>query len=418
MRGYVRARLHRKLFLWFGLSILATGLAVLGGGALAAHFENNSFGQEVSRVKALVATQFEGVWDTPPQRDALAKNVAEKLEIGVLLKTNAGETLASFGKSCQRETFEIAVGSESHPKGQVSLCVERRPWGNFRTPTLLIIGCAVLWAASGAVARRLTRPLGELARVAQDLGEGRLSSRARLHCNEEGEVRILADAINEMAARIEKQMADQRELLAAVSHELRTPLGHMRLLLELARGESGRAKALDELDGEIVELDSWVGQLLAHSRLDFGTLEKKQLRPEELARRALERAGQPASLLDASSAPDVCFADATLLSRALSNLIDNALKHGGELKAFRVFGEGGKVSFEAHDAGPGFSPGEEAQAFEAFYKKAKQPQSERDRSLGLGLHLVRRIAQAHEGRAYAENLPQGGAKVGIEISKF
>src|SRR5678815_3367943 len=75
-----------------------------------------------------------------------------------------------------------------------------------------------------------------------------------------------------MAERIQQQIVDQRQLLAAVSHELRTPLGHMRVLIDTARDAHDR-HALAELEREVLVLDDLVGRLLASSRLEFGNLD-------------------------------------------------------------------------------------------------------------------------------------------------
>ena len=96
-----------------------------------------------------------------------------------------------------------------------------------------------------------------------------------------GEVGVLADAVNDMARRIERQLNDQRELLAAVSHEIRSPLARLRVLTELLRGQSrADAATLDKVEREIVEVDDLIGKLLASSRLDFGTLSLQTLEPE------------------------------------------------------------------------------------------------------------------------------------------
>src|SRR5258708_24880223 len=100
---------------------------------------------------------------------------------------------------------------------------------------------------SGMVAFRLTRPLLMVVRAARDIGDGKLDRRLPLG---RGEMRILAMSINDMADKIQQQLKDQRQLLAAVSHELRTPLGHMRVLVETAR-ETKDTKAMDEPDREI-----------------------------------------------------------------------------------------------------------------------------------------------------------------------
>lgn len=294
-------------------------------------------------------------------------------------------------------------------------------------PVGLGLTAMVLWIVAGGIAWRVTRPLVELVSVARDLGEGKLDRRMRLrplHGSGPGhghgppaqrrpsEVAVLARAVNTMAERIEAEIAGQRELLAAVSHELRTPLGHMRVLIDTARAREGDEDGpiLDELEREILELDELVDQLLAHSRLEFDRVEARDLDLASLAIRALERVGADASKLEIETARERLEADPTLLGRALVNLIRNAQTHGRGLVALRVReGEAGQVCFEVEDRGPGFEPGEAEAAFEAF----TQGRASAGGSLGLGLSLVRRIAEAHGGECWAETREQGGARVGF-----
>ena len=138
--------------------------------------------------------------------------------------------------------------------------------------------------------------------MARDLGEGRLQSRFDVRFAR-GEVRSLAEVMNGMAERIERQLKDQRELLAAVSHELRTPLARVRLLLELGRG--GDASVLDQLEREVLEMDALVGELLASARLDFTAMARVPLDAGDLGARALERAALPPALLEVESGPGV-----------------------------------------------------------------------------------------------------------------
>src|SRR5689334_11472138 len=116
-----------------------------------------------------------------------------------------------------------------------------------------------LSVVSGMIAFGLTRPLSMVIRVAQDIGDGKLETRLDVESHR-GETRLLAIAINDMAERIEQQVKDQRQLLAAVSHELRTPLGHMRVLIDTARDAADRS-ALGELEREVLVLDDLVGRL-------------------------------------------------------------------------------------------------------------------------------------------------------------
>jgi signal transduction histidine kinase len=278
----------------------------------------------------------------------------------------------------------------------------------------LLAAGALLWALSDAVARRLTRPLEELARVAGELGRGVYTARARLGHHAHGEAQVLAEAINDMASRIERQVKDQRELLAAVSHELRTPLGHIRLLTELARDGLNVSRSLDELDREVMEMDALVGDLLASSRIDFKALSKERLSPVEIGKRALERAGLDDDKLVVLGKPGMVDADPTLLGRALSNLLDNAKKHGGGVLSLRITEGAHAVSFDIEDGGRGLSPGEETRIFEPFYRRPDEKAREQG-SLGLGLSLVQRIAEAHGGRTQASNRPEGGACIGFTL---
>jgi two-component system, OmpR family, sensor kinase len=298
--------------------------------------------------------------------------------------------------------------------------------GRARPAVLIPIG-AVLWMASGAIAWRLIRPLLEVIRVARDIGDGKLKSRLELG-RHDGELGVLSDSINDMAARIERQLADQRELLAAVSHEIRTPLGHMRILLETARERGTGEELVADLEREVLEVDRLVGQLLAGSRLDFDALDRRELDAGELAALALERAGIDHDRLDVTVDCARVVGDPTLLARALANLIDNAQGHGGGLTCLRVRAgenlrgsvddvlsvEGDvapEVVFEVEDSGPGFTPSEIDRAFESFYRGSSRGHG----SLGLGLALVKRIASAHQGRAWAENRPSGGARLAFSL---
>jgi signal transduction histidine kinase len=269
----------------------------------------------------------------------------------------------------------------------------------------------VLWLVSGKIAYRIARPLHELLRVTEEIGAGRLSARAELPRGRHamGEMAYIASAINEMASRIQKQVGDQRELLAGVSHEIRTPLARIRVLLELGRSRGGDAKTFDELEREVVEIDALVGQLLASARLDFADLSVRALDGADVARRALERAGVAADVLDVPAGAVLPFeGDATFLARALANLLENARRHGGGVTRLGVSApREGVVAFEVEDAGPGFPAAGET----------REKQERHEGSLGLGLVLVRRIADAHRGALTMGNRDGGGARVRLEVSR-
>jgi len=278
----------------------------------------------------------------------------------------------------------------------------------------------VLWIAAGRVARRIAQPLYELTRAAQELGAGNLKARVAAAGFGFDETAVLSSAFNEMAARLERQLAEERELLASVSHELRTPLARIRLLVEIGRqaragrGSENDPRTLDEIERETIEIDALVGELLASARIEFQALVPKPLDAVEVARRALERAGEDAAKLVSAPPPIPFAADPTLIGRALANLIDNARKHGSGLVRLAVRADGAGVTFEVVDRGRGFAPGDESRVFERFYRGADSDAGSHG-SLGLGLALVKRIADAHGGRVHAANEPAGGARVVLEL---
>ncbi|PTL78668.1 ATP-binding protein [Vitiosangium sp. GDMCC 1.1324] len=413
---FIRAKLHRRLFLWFGVSILITGVVVgmvmnLMGGA--------PWHQEVERVRTFAGNRLAEVWDDPVRREELARAVSRDLNIDVELQDASGVLLLRTGEPCPPHAqLPVPVEREGRRLGTALACYghtrPRQPW---RVPIMLMLAGASLWMAAGWLARRLSRPLDTLMRAAKELGEGKLETRVHLGRHATGEMSVVADAFNEMAARIERQMADQRELLAAVSHELRTPLAHLRVLVELMRDAGGSEQTADQMEREVVELDALVGELLASSRLDFGQVTPRELDGKDLAARALERTGIPAEVLSVEVPEAKLVGDATLLGRALVNLLDNARKHGQGVEALRLLEREGQLAFCVDDRGPGLLPGEETRVFEPFYRKDRGGEAREAGSLGLGLALVQRIARAHDGETFAENRPGGGARVGFTLRR-
>jgi signal transduction histidine kinase len=280
----------------------------------------------------------------------------------------------------------------------------------------VLVSATILGIASWAVAARLGRPLADLARVTSEIGQGNLKSRARLGWHEAGEVGALAESINDMAQRIEKQLGDQRELVAAVSHEIRAPLSRLRVLVEILRSRDVEPDTISKLEREIVEIDSLVGDLLASSRLEFSLLSPRPLDAAEVATEALDRAGLSPSLLAVRTKDAAFDGDPTLVARALANLLDNAARHAGSATELVVRdAEGGRLAFDVVDRGPGISPDVLPRLFEAF--QSGQASRRGSSSLGLGLSLVRRIAEAHGGTALAENLPEGGARLTLVLAR-
>ena len=245
----------------------------------------------------------------------------------------------------------------------------------------LFVAAVVLWLAAAALAHKLTRPLFSLIEVTREIGQGNLKSRVRLGRHSRSELGILADSVNEMAERIERQLGEQRELLAVVSHEVRSPLARLRVSSELLRDDPGNVQALTAIEREVAEIDALIGKLLASSRLDFGSIERVPLDPVALARTALERRSLAPELLEARVRDASCSGDPTLIARALDNLLDNAERHGQSVLRLIVrAAEPGEhrtpahaVVFEVWDPGPGLRQGQPAQRLRGLLPVADAP---------------------------------------------
>lgn len=408
---YVRARLHRRLFVWFGATIVATVLALLATYAISLRWSEPSWQRDWHQLQRFAGRQLAANWESPTKNQALLDDVAQSFNVDVELRDLSGVSLMHGGGPCAKPSFTAPVVRNDVQVGTVSVCFERRASGPGLKPLLaLLVAVFVLWAGSGKIARRLARPLDELARVVNRLGEGDLKARTELAQFAPGEIGLVAEAVNEMASRIEKQMADQRELLAAVSHELRTPLARMRIITELGRdnGAQPSSKTWDDLDREAIEIDALVGQLLASSRVDFDALSMRELSIRDVSLKALERAGLPPEGLTVSATADAVTADPTLLARALANLFENAKRHAGGAVALVVREDAGRLYFEVLDSGPGLNGTDP-------YAEPGNGAATRGDGLGLGLKLVKRIAVAHGGDGVASTRPEGGARVGFWV---
>ena len=160
-------------------------------------------------------------------------------------------------------------------------------------------------------------------------------------------------------------------------------------------------------------MDSLVGELLASSRLEFGQVAKRELSVRDIGTRGAERAGLPATALSVNGEADTLSADPTLLQRALANLFDNAKKHGNGADALEVTVNEAEVKFDVLDRGPGISGDGQG-----LFKKFNRGQNgEGPDGLGLGLALVKRIAEAHGGAVWAVSREGGGARVGFSVKR-
>ncbi|OJZ16782.1 MAG: hypothetical protein BGP21_09735 [Thiobacillus sp. 65-29] len=270
-------------------------------------------------------------------------------------------------------------------------------------------GFALALAAAWWLAGRTTRPLELLREAVDSLGRGQTP--ARLPETGPREIAALSRRFNAMAKEVEELLAARTVLLAGVSHDLRTPLARLRLAVEmLVRRPSAELAA--QIEADIEAMDRLIGDVLTLAR-GFGH--------EPAAR--VDLAGLLAEL--AATAPDrVTLSADTIeievppgaLRRVLGNLLDNALRHGGDAPvALRAETEpDGGVRIGVLDRGPGIPLAEREAVFRPFHRLDASRNLAAGGS-GLGLAIVRQLAVAHGWRVRLEDRAGGGLAAWLEI---
>ncbi|MCZ2496976.1 HAMP domain-containing protein [Xylophilus sp. Kf1] len=279
----------------------------------------------------------------------------------------------------------------------------RPPFGFFWT--LGLVGVAVA-LATYPIIRKLTRRLEKLQQGVEQWGRGNLSARVAVQGSDE--VAFLAQRFNHAAERIEHLVQSHKSLLANASHELRSPLARIRMGLELMN--PGGSSARDEITRNIGELDQLIDEILLASRLDadeadIGTIETIDL--TGLAAEECARAGAELDVAENDTASVETRGVARLLRRVVRNLLENGRRYGAGDIELSVRREGDRAVLRVSDRGPGVPPALRERIFEPFYRLPGA--SEREGGVGLGLALVRSIAQRHQGTVHCEGRDGGGA---------
>jgi len=328
-------------------------------------------------------------------------------EAGTPARGGSAGVLASRGPQLGERLPGPALGDRAPAIGLLPL-----PFGlPSAVGPLVLVAVLFVAVAAGAypVVRRLTRRLEALKRSVEAFGSGDLGQ--RVDDRGRDEVAAVAATFNQAAERIETLVRSHQNLLANASHELRSPLARLKMAVAMygELPESQRAGLKREIDTNVAELDALVEEVLLASRLDANAgppdtdaVDLLALAAEEAARvgAEVEALADPAALVVAGSE--------RLLRRALRNLLENARRYGGSEIGVRVAVlAGGGVQVTVCDRGPGVPAELRERIFEPFFRLPGH--AEREGGVGLGLSLVRQIAQRHGGRVHCEPHPGGGS---------
>jgi two-component system OmpR family sensor kinase len=296
------------------------------------------------------------------------------------------------------------------------------------------LALAAVLLASYLIGARVSRPLRRMAAIAARVDAGDLEPRIHEEGGPGDEVRVLADAFNNMLDRLSAAFAGQLAFVADASHELRTPLTVIRGQMEVLGGQPDpppqEVRRVERLvQAEVSRVTRLVDDLLLLAKSEeqqFLRIEPIDLRPyiEDLwagmsltAERRFELSPIPAGTLRA---------DPDWLAQALRNLARNAIEHTAapdglvRLDVTPVTdarGQSDQVRFVVADDGPGIAAEQRERIFDRFHRT----DTARDRAsggTGLGLAIVRAIAEAHEGRASVYERASGGASIELELPAF
>jgi two-component system sensor histidine kinase MprB len=232
------------------------------------------------------------------------------------------------------------------------------------------------------------------------------------------EIGRLAERFNAMMGALESSVTAQRQLVADASHELRTPLTSVRANIDLlASGRltdpAERKRLLADVRVQLEELTAIVNDVVELARGSEQPIEFEDVRLDEIVRADVDRFERRPShpTVEFDVEPSVVTGDAVRISRAVRNMLDNAATWSPPGGPIEVTVREATVS--VRDYGPGFAEEDLPHVFDRFYRSTSargMPGS------GLGLAIVRQVAEAHGGRAVAENAPGGGAVVRLEVS--
>ena len=292
-----------------------------------------------------------------------------------------------------------------------ALLDEMTDFAFFMLPFLVFIS-----AAGGyVIVRRAFRPIDRIISAVEAINEGSdLSARIGLPPKDD-EIHRIAAAFDGMLARLEASFESEKQFASDASHELRTPtadiLAQCAALEKEGLTENDYKKGISAIDRQAHKMSRLISQLLNITRLEQGTV-KAQFERADLSELASVVCREMSALRpDAELTPEIekdiyADIDVALMSRLIENLIENAFKYGGGKVRVTLRRDGGDIKLAVGDNGPGMTPEELPKIWQRFYRADKSRSSG---GLGLGLSLVKQIAELHGARVTAESFPGKGS---------
>jgi signal transduction histidine kinase len=370
--------------------------------------------------------EIKGGYDTKPmtaEEAALAKRIADALpdhhprKKAVIVHlheaiANIPEKLRPFNAGTAQpgtDVIQTIVPIDAHSMVSGVLV---RPTPDWPIEIMIAALIAVVTASAGAafMARRVVQPLSELTNAAAKVAGGTGAP----HVAEQGpeDVRKAAVAFNAMAQKVTRTLESQRHLLSAVGHDLRTPLTAMRINLEFVEDDELREGLMRNLE----ELQALTEQVLAAAK-GTGGEKPRQVDLSALVESLLtdlDELGEPVSWSGHAPAPISCRPNE--IKRAVRNLVENAVAYGHKAEV-RIADTADGYDVLVEDQGPGIPENERQRVFEPFVR-LESSRNEFTGGTGLGLTLVKAIAEGHGGEVQLENRPGGGLRARMHLPRL
>lgn len=273
---------------------------------------------------------------------------------------------------------------------------QRRSIMAFLLSVLVTLPLAYLFA------RQLTAPIRRFAEAAERVGAD--NAAPAVPAEGSTELRLAAEALTKMQARVAETMAERTAMIAAIAHDLRTPLTRIAFRMEAAPAPLREAVQAD-IDQMRAMVEATMGFIRHGNRIG----DRAPVDLGDIARRIVADAHAmelPVALVPATTPLAAIDGDSLALGRMLQNLVDNALLYAGDAEV-RITGDEDMVTLSVSDRGPGLDPTLIDEVFKPF-KRGEPSRNRQTGGLGLGLALARLIAGAHGGTLVATNRAGGG----------
>jgi two-component system sensor histidine kinase MprB len=303
----------------------------------------------------------------------------------------------------------------ARPLDEVDGVLDRLRW----ILLVIAVGGSGLAALLGlGVAQSALVPTRRLTEAAEDITATQ-DLRRRVDTDRKDELGRLAVAFNTMLAALEDSVEAQRRLVSDASHELRTPLTSLRTNVELlgktdALPADERRRLLDDVDTELDELSRLIADVVDLARDGEPERIEEDIRLDQLVADAVDRARRraPEITFDTTLDESVVHGSRERLHRAISNLIDNAVKWSSDGGTVEVSVADALVSIRDH--GPGIAEDDLPKVFDRFYRA---PGARGLPGSGLGLAIVRQVAESHGGSVSAARADGGGTIVTLQLTE-